>query len=115
MRVRVDGLLKTSATVRPFERPRGERRRFERGGAVEQQSEPVRVELGAGDEVVWVRALTWNLYHGRSPKPAGTSLLNEFAAALERLGMGRRAAAGGAAVVAAAAGRAPRTRRSATS
>jgi endonuclease/exonuclease/phosphatase family metal-dependent hydrolase len=29
-----------------------------------------------------MRALTWNLYHGRSPKPAGTSLLNEFAAAL---------------------------------
>jgi endonuclease/exonuclease/phosphatase family metal-dependent hydrolase len=26
--------------------------------------------------------LTWNLYHGRSPKPAHTSLLNDFAAAL---------------------------------
>jgi endonuclease/exonuclease/phosphatase family metal-dependent hydrolase len=26
--------------------------------------------------------LTWNLYHGRSPKPAGRSLLNEFSAAL---------------------------------
>jgi endonuclease/exonuclease/phosphatase family metal-dependent hydrolase len=26
--------------------------------------------------------LTWNLYHGRSPNPTGTSLLNEFAAAL---------------------------------
>jgi endonuclease/exonuclease/phosphatase family metal-dependent hydrolase len=26
--------------------------------------------------------LTWNLYHGRSPNPAGRSLLNEFAAAL---------------------------------
>jgi endonuclease/exonuclease/phosphatase family metal-dependent hydrolase len=26
--------------------------------------------------------LTWNLYHGRSPKPSGTSLLNEFAEAL---------------------------------
>jgi endonuclease/exonuclease/phosphatase family metal-dependent hydrolase len=26
--------------------------------------------------------LTWNLYHGRSLKPAGRSLLNEFAAAL---------------------------------
>src|SRR4029078_1121089 len=25
---------------------------------------------------------TWNLYHGRSPKPSGTSLLNEFAGAL---------------------------------
>jgi endonuclease/exonuclease/phosphatase family metal-dependent hydrolase len=29
-----------------------------------------------------VRALTWNLYHGRSPSPAGSSLLGEFAAAL---------------------------------
>ena len=29
-----------------------------------------------------VLALTWNLYHGRSPDPAGRSLLNEFAAAL---------------------------------
>src|SRR3954453_18861001 len=29
-----------------------------------------------------MRALTWNLYHGRSPRPAGRSLLNEFAAAL---------------------------------
>src|SRR5690348_9188717 len=29
-----------------------------------------------------MRALTWNLYHGRSPNPAGRSLLNEFAAAL---------------------------------
>jgi endonuclease/exonuclease/phosphatase family metal-dependent hydrolase len=26
--------------------------------------------------------LTWNLYHGRSPNPAGRSLLNEFARAL---------------------------------
>jgi endonuclease/exonuclease/phosphatase family metal-dependent hydrolase len=26
--------------------------------------------------------LTWNLYHGRSPEPARTSLLDEFAAAL---------------------------------
>jgi endonuclease/exonuclease/phosphatase family metal-dependent hydrolase len=26
--------------------------------------------------------LTWNLYHGRSPSPAGRSLLDEFAAAL---------------------------------
>jgi endonuclease/exonuclease/phosphatase family metal-dependent hydrolase len=26
--------------------------------------------------------LTWNLYHGRSPKPAGKSLLDEFAQAL---------------------------------
>jgi endonuclease/exonuclease/phosphatase family metal-dependent hydrolase len=26
--------------------------------------------------------LTWNLYHGRSPKPAGRSLLQEFSAAL---------------------------------
>src|SRR3954454_382947 len=29
-----------------------------------------------------MRALTWNLYHGRSPSPAGRSLLNEFGAAL---------------------------------
>lgn len=29
-----------------------------------------------------MRALTWNLYHGRSPKPARRSLLSEFAAAL---------------------------------
>src|SRR3954454_4997522 len=29
-----------------------------------------------------MRALTWNLYHGRSPRPVGRSLLNEFAAAL---------------------------------
>jgi endonuclease/exonuclease/phosphatase family metal-dependent hydrolase len=29
-----------------------------------------------------VRALTWNLYHGRSPKPSGRSLLKEFSAAL---------------------------------
>src|ERR1700742_3035164 len=29
-----------------------------------------------------MRALTWNLYHGRSPNPAGRSLLDEFAAAL---------------------------------
>src|SRR5262245_25600960 len=29
-----------------------------------------------------MRALTWNLYHGRSPSPAGRSLLNDFAAAL---------------------------------
>ena len=29
-----------------------------------------------------MRALTWNLYHGRSPEPAGRSLLNEFAGAL---------------------------------
>jgi endonuclease/exonuclease/phosphatase family metal-dependent hydrolase len=28
--------------------------------------------------------LTWNLYHGRSPRPAKTSLLNEFARALAR-------------------------------
>jgi endonuclease/exonuclease/phosphatase family metal-dependent hydrolase len=27
-------------------------------------------------------ALTWNLYHGRSPKPVGRSLAREFAAAL---------------------------------
>jgi endonuclease/exonuclease/phosphatase family metal-dependent hydrolase len=26
--------------------------------------------------------LTWNLYHGRSPEPAGTSLLDDFARAL---------------------------------
>jgi endonuclease/exonuclease/phosphatase family metal-dependent hydrolase len=31
---------------------------------------------------VRVLALTWNLYHGRSPRPAGRSLLNEFAQAL---------------------------------
>jgi endonuclease/exonuclease/phosphatase family metal-dependent hydrolase len=30
-----------------------------------------------------VRVLTWNLYHGRSRPPAGRSLLNEFAAALD--------------------------------
>ena len=29
-----------------------------------------------------MRALTWNVYHGRSPRPVGRSLLNEFAAAL---------------------------------
>ena len=29
-----------------------------------------------------MQALTWNLYHGRSPSPARRSLLNEFAAAL---------------------------------
>src|SRR3954468_12486521 len=29
-----------------------------------------------------MRALTWNLYHGRSPVPAGRPLLGEFAAAL---------------------------------
>jgi endonuclease/exonuclease/phosphatase family metal-dependent hydrolase len=29
-----------------------------------------------------VRALTWNLYHGRSPDPAGRSLFFEFASAL---------------------------------
>src|SRR4051794_1389392 len=29
-----------------------------------------------------MRALTWNLYHGRSPEPVGASLLNAFAAAL---------------------------------
>src|SRR3954462_14822019 len=29
-----------------------------------------------------MRALTWNLYHGRSPRPVGRSLLGEFAAAL---------------------------------
>src|SRR4051794_18719921 len=29
-----------------------------------------------------MRALTWNLYHGRSPEPIGRSLLNEFAGAL---------------------------------
>jgi endonuclease/exonuclease/phosphatase family metal-dependent hydrolase len=29
-----------------------------------------------------VRALTWNLYHGRSLEPAGRSLLNEFARTL---------------------------------
>ena len=50
---------------------------------MQQQVEPVGVQLGAGDEV-WGRvlALTWNLYHGRSPKPVGRSLANEFAAAL---------------------------------
>jgi endonuclease/exonuclease/phosphatase family metal-dependent hydrolase len=31
---------------------------------------------------VRVLALTWNLYHGRSPRPAGRSLLTEFASAL---------------------------------
>jgi hypothetical protein len=35
----------------PFERPRGEWRVLERGGAIEQQREPVRVELFAGDEM----------------------------------------------------------------
>src|SRR3954449_1448609 len=30
-----------------------------------------------------MRALTWNLYHGRSPEPVGRSLLGEFAAALD--------------------------------
>jgi endonuclease/exonuclease/phosphatase family metal-dependent hydrolase len=30
-----------------------------------------------------VRVLTWNLHHGRSRPPAGRSLLNEFAAALD--------------------------------
>src|SRR3954464_1534166 len=30
-----------------------------------------------------MRALTWNLYHGRSPRPVHASLLNEFAAALD--------------------------------
>jgi endonuclease/exonuclease/phosphatase family metal-dependent hydrolase len=30
-----------------------------------------------------MRILTWNLYHGRSRPPAGRSLLNEFAAALD--------------------------------
>src|SRR5689334_21721198 len=29
-----------------------------------------------------MRALTWNLYHGRSPDPVGRSLLDEFAQAL---------------------------------
>src|SRR4051812_24485550 len=29
-----------------------------------------------------MRALTWNLYHGRSPEPTGRSLLREFAGAL---------------------------------
>jgi endonuclease/exonuclease/phosphatase family metal-dependent hydrolase len=29
-----------------------------------------------------MRALTWNLYHGRSPTPVGASLLNEFATTL---------------------------------
>jgi endonuclease/exonuclease/phosphatase family metal-dependent hydrolase len=30
-----------------------------------------------------MRVLTWNLYHGRSDPPAGRSLLNEFARALD--------------------------------
>jgi len=34
-----------------FERPRGQRRRLERGGALEQQGEAVGVQLCAGDEV----------------------------------------------------------------
>jgi endonuclease/exonuclease/phosphatase family metal-dependent hydrolase len=29
-----------------------------------------------------MRALTWNLYHGRSPAPTGRSMFNEFAAML---------------------------------
>src|SRR3954466_15561447 len=29
-----------------------------------------------------MRALTWNLYHGRSPEPAGRSLLDRFAQTL---------------------------------
>src|ERR1700755_1293211 len=30
-----------------------------------------------------MRALTWNLYHGRSPEPVGRSLSREFAGALD--------------------------------
>ena len=52
VRVRVDGLLNTSATVWPSSAREERGACLERGGAVEQQIEPVRVELGAGDEVL---------------------------------------------------------------
>ena len=51
VRVRVDGLLKSSATVRPSSAREERGACLERGGAVQQQIEPVGVQLGAGDEV----------------------------------------------------------------
>ena len=72
VRVRVDGLLNRSATVRPSSAREESGASLSAAARWSSEIEPVRVQLGAGDEVCGVRALTWNLYHGRSPEPAGT-------------------------------------------
>ena len=102
-----------SARRSALQRPRRVRRRLQPGGAVEQRVEPVARQLGAGEEVRVIgdghltsgRALTWNLYHGRSPTPPGADAAERVRARARGLGVGRGAAAGGAAVVAAGAGR----------
>ena len=82
VRVRVDGLLNSSATVRPSSA------REESGAALSAAARwSSRSSRSASSSApvmkcVRMRALTWNLYHGRSPEPAGRSLLNEFAAHL---------------------------------
>jgi hypothetical protein len=50
-RVRVEGFWKISATLRPGERPRGQRRRLQLERAVEQRRELGGAELGPGEEV----------------------------------------------------------------
>ena len=58
-RVRVDGLLKSSATLRPAQRARGQRLALQRVGAVEDRAQVVGAELGAGEQVArQVRACT---------------------------------------------------------
>ena len=51
VRVRVDGLLNTSATVLPSSAREESGASLSSAARCEQQSQPVRVELGAGDEV----------------------------------------------------------------
>ena len=92
VRVRVEGAWKTSATVRPVQRVRAQRRGLELGGAIQQPPELGGRQFLPGQQVsrqarqctlgaMRLRVLTWNLFHGRSV-PGRAGLFDEFAAAL---------------------------------
>ncbi len=114
VRVRVDGLLNTSATVRPSSA------REEWGACL---SEAARWSSSASRSAsnsapvmkCWGAGIDLEPLPRTEPEPHGDLAPERVRRGLERLGMGRRAAAGGAAVVAADARTGRAGRRSGTS
>ncbi len=89
--MRVDGLSKISATLRPASARDAEPVALQLDRAVEQAVELVARKLVAGEKVtrhpgIVVRAVTWNLFHGRDspPNPALFTARSKFLRVTER-------------------------------
>ena len=72
--MRVEGWSKTSATLRPSSAREARRSAFSSSGALQQGAQLGARNLLAGEEVtghpeIVVRALSWNLFHGRDFPP----------------------------------------------